>query len=108
MRGVITVLLATGALASVSPATAAAVSNCGGVSYTIPGTHDEGHAALNNLTARGVSCPTARAVAKAFLSHHTLPKGWHVTSRTVVSHHNTLSEEIFSHGSARVVGDMAN
>jgi len=108
MKGAIIVLLVTGALASTSPAAAAAVSNCGSVSYTIPGTHDEGHAALNNLMARGVSCLTARAVARVFLSRHKPPKGWHVTSRTVVSLHNTLTEEIFSHGSARVVGDMAN
>jgi hypothetical protein len=102
------VLLATGALASTPPASAAATSSCGSVSYTVPGTHNEGHAALNNLTATGVSCRTARMVAKTFLAHHTPPKGWHATSRTVVSRHNTVDEEIFSKGSARVVGDVAN
>lgn len=102
------VVLATGALASTPPASAAASSNCGSVSYTVPGTHNEGHAALNNLTARGVSCLNARAVAKTFLAQHTPPKGWHATSRTVVSRHNTVGEEIFSKGSARVVGDVAN
>jgi hypothetical protein len=38
----------------------------------------------------------------------SIPTGRHVTSRTVVSHHNTLSERIFTRGSARVVGDLAN
>jgi hypothetical protein len=102
------VLLATGALASTPPASAAAASNCGSVSYTTPGTHNEGRAALNNLTARGVSCRTARMVAKTFLAHNTSPKGWHATSRTVVSRHNAVDEEIFSKGLARVVGDVAN
>jgi hypothetical protein len=78
------------------------------VSYTFPGTHNEGHAALNNLTASGVSCTTARTVAKAFLADHKLPGGWRATSKTVVSHGNTLGEEIFSRGSARVIGDVAN
>ncbi|HXB64446.1 MAG TPA: hypothetical protein VNV42_06160 [Solirubrobacteraceae bacterium] len=108
MRNVLIALLATGALAAASPATASAATACGGVSYTFPGTHGEGHAALNNLTASGVSCRTARAVAKAFLAGHKSPKGWHAMSKTVVSHGNTLGEQIFTRGSARVVGDIAN
>jgi hypothetical protein len=74
MRGVLIALLATGALAVASPATASAATACGSVSYTIPGTHSQGHAALNNLTASGLSCSTARAVARAFLAGHKQPK----------------------------------
>ena len=99
-------LLAAGALLVASPTTASAAT-CGSVSYTFPGTHGQGHAALNNLTASGVSCSTARTVAKAFLAGHKSPKGWHAMSKTVVSHGNTL-EEIFTRGSARIVGDVAN
>jgi hypothetical protein len=108
MRSVLIALLATGALAAASPASASAAAACGSVSYTIPGTHDHGHAALNNLTASGVSCSTARAVAKAFLVGHKRPMGWYATSKTVVSHGNTIGEEIFTHGSARIVGDVDN
>lgn len=100
-------LAVTGALAA-TPAAAAPTIRCESVSYTIPGTHNEGHAALNNLTASGVSCVTARAVATAFLADHKLPGGWRATSKTVMSHGNTLGEEIFSRGSARVIGDIAN
>ena len=82
--------------------------SCGSVSYTFPGTHGQGHAALNNLTASGVSCSTARTVAKAFLAGHKSPKGWHAMSKTVVNHGNTIGEEIFTRGSARIVGDVAN
>ena len=91
----------TPAIASAAPAIAA----CGSVSYTVPGTHDEAHVALNNLTASGVSCSTARTVARAFVSGRRLPSGWHVKAKTVVSHGNTLGEEIFTRGSARVIGD---
>ncbi len=108
MRGLLIALLSTGALAAVSPATASAATACGSVSYTIPGTHDQGHAALNDLTASGVSCSTARAVAKAFLAGHEPPKGWHAMSKTVVSRGNTIGEEIFTRGSARIIGDVAN
>jgi hypothetical protein len=101
-------LLAVGVLVTLPAAARASVQKCGSVSYAVPRTHGHGHAALNNLAARGVSCRIARKVAKAFLEHHALPSGWHVTSRTVVSHHNTLSERIFTRGSARVVGDLAN
>jgi len=68
----------------------------------------EGCAALNSLTASGVSCSRARAVAKAFLAGHKLPMGWHAISKTVVSYGNTTGEEIFTHRSARVVGDVAD
>jgi hypothetical protein len=108
MRIVLIALLAAGALAASSPAVAPAATACGSVSYTIPGSHNQGHAALNNITASGVSCPTARTVAKAFLAGHKPPKGWHATSETVVSHGNTIGEEIFTRGSARVIGDVAN
>jgi hypothetical protein len=101
-------LLAVGVPMSLPAGARASIQKCGSVSYTVPGTHGHGHAALNNLAARGVSCRVARTVAKTFLEHHAAPTGWHVTSRTVVSHHNTLSERIFTRGSARVVGDLAN
>jgi hypothetical protein len=74
----------------------------------IPGTHGEGHTALNNLTASGVSCSGVRGVAKAFLAGHKTPRGWHAASKTVVSHGNTIGEEIFTRGSAGIVGDIAN
>jgi hypothetical protein len=100
-------LAVMGTLAA-TPAAAAPAVRCESVSYTFPGTHDEGHAALNNITASGVSCVTARTVAKAFLVDNKPPAGWRATSKTVVSHGNTLGEEIFSRGSARVAGDIAN
>jgi hypothetical protein len=108
MKSILVALLAAGAFATASSVTASAVTACGSVSHTAPGTRGEGHAALNNLTASGVSCSKARAVAKAFLVDHKLPKGWHAISKTVVSYGNTTGEEIFKHGSARVVGDVAN
>ncbi|HEV3321590.1 MAG TPA: hypothetical protein VG147_05295 [Solirubrobacteraceae bacterium] len=108
MRSVLIALLATGALVAASPATASAATACGSVSYTFPGTHGQGRAALNDLTAFGVSCSTARAVAKAFLAGHKTPKGWHAMSKTVVSRGNTIGEEIFTRGSARIIGDIAN
>ncbi len=101
-------LLAVAVVVSLPSAARASVRKCGSVSYTVPGTNGEGHAALNNLRARDVSCRIAREVARAFLEHHTPSKGWHATSRTVTSRHNTLSERIFTRGSARVVGDLAN
>ncbi len=88
--------------------TASATTACGSVSYTFPGTHGEGRVALNNLTASGVSCATARTVASAFIANHKLPPGWHAMSKTVVSHGNTLGEEVLARGSARVIGDLAN
>ncbi len=108
MGSVLIALLAAVALAAASPPTALAATACGSVSYTIPGTHDQGHAALNNLTVSGVSCSTARAVARAFLAGHMPPQGWHAMSKTVVSRGNTIGEEIFTRGSARIIGDVAN
>jgi hypothetical protein len=108
MRGLLAALLAVGALAAASPAAASAASACGSVSYTVPGSHGEGHAALNELTATGVSCATARTVAKAFLADRKLPQGWHASSKTVVRHGETIGEEILTRRSARVVGDLAN
>lgn len=88
--------------------TASEATACGSVSYTFPGTHGEGRAALNNLTASGVSCATARTVASAFIANHKLPSGWHAMSKTVVSHGDTLGEEVLTRGSARVIGELAN
>jgi hypothetical protein len=88
--------------------TAPKTTTCGSVSYTFPGTHGEGHAALNNLTASSVSCATARAVARAFIANHKLPAGWRAMSKTVVSNGYTLGEEVLTRGSARVIGDLAN
>ncbi len=107
MRSVLIALLATGAVAAWSATTSAATA-CGSVSYTIPGTHNQGHAALNNLTASGVSCSTARTVDKAFLAGHKTPKGWHAMSKTVVNRGNTIGEEIFTRGSAHIIGDVDN
>jgi hypothetical protein len=108
MRSLLVALVTAGSLTVCSPTIASAATACGSVGYTVPHTHDEGHTALNNLTASGVSCSTARAVAKAFLTGHKPPQGWHAMSKTVVSHGNTLGEEIFTRGAARVIGDMAN
>jgi hypothetical protein len=99
--------ISTGHLSLFSTASEATTS-CGSVSYTYPGTHGEGRAALNNLTASGVSCSTARTVAGTFLASNKPPKGWHVISKTVTSRGNTLGEVIFTRGSARVIGDLAN
>jgi hypothetical protein len=108
MRGLLVTLLTAGALLAASSATASAATACGSVSYTVPGSHGEGHAALNNLTASGVSCATARTVAKAFLAQHRPPQGWHAISKTVARRGETIGEEIFTRRSARVVGDIAN
>jgi hypothetical protein len=101
-------LLVVGVLVSLPPAARASGRKCGSVSYTFPGTSGNGHAALNNLTAHDISCRIARTVAKTFLEHHAPPKGWHVASKIVKRNHDTLSERIFTRGSARVVGDLAN
>ena len=104
--------LTVGLLAFVTPALGASTTNCGSVSYTVPHTGGHGHAALNNLTASNATCTTARSVAAAFLRTRKAPSGWHVSSTTVVVHSygraNTVSEEIFTRGTARVVGDVAN
>jgi hypothetical protein len=101
-------LLVASVLVALPAAARASVRTCGSVSYTVPGTSGNGHAALNNLTAHSVSCEVARKVAKTFLEHHVPPKGWHVASKLVKRKHNTLSERIFTRGSARVIGDLAN
>jgi hypothetical protein len=100
-------LLALAPGAGASPAT-----NCGSVSYTVPQTHDEGHAALNNLRASGVPCTTARSVAHTFLSSGKAPEGWHTARKTIVTRTdgraNTVEAEILTHGAARVTGEIAN
>ena len=108
----IAVLLCTGLLALAASASASAAARCGSVSYTIPNTHNQFHAALNNLVAVNVSCQTARSVAKAFLMTRKAPKGWHASTKTVVTHlngqANTVSEEFLTRRTARVTGDIAN
>ena len=108
MRGLLVALLTAGVLLAAAPAAATAATACGSVSYTVPGSHGEGHAALNDLTASGVSCATARTVAEAFLADRRLPQGWHARSKTVVRHGETIGEEILTRNSARVIGDVAN
>ncbi len=104
--------LTVGLLAFTTPALAASTTNCGSVSYTVPHTGGHGHAALNNLTASNATCTTARSVAATFLRTRKAASGWHVSSKTVVVHSygqaNTVGEEIFTRGTARVVGDLAN
>jgi hypothetical protein len=101
-----------GLIAFASSASAAATKSCGSVSYTVPHTHEQGHAALNSLTAVNVSCATARSVANAFLATGKAPQNWHATMKTVVihvnGHANTVGEEILTRGNARVTGDIAN
>ena len=93
-------------------ADASPTQSCGSVSYTFPHTHDEGHAALNNLRASEISCTTARAAARTFLITGKAPASWHASLRTVVirtnGKANTVSEEILTDGLARVTGDIAN
>jgi hypothetical protein len=84
-----------------SPA-AAQSKRCGSVSYTFPHTDGHGHAALNNLTAVGVSCSTARSVAHAFLVTGKPPGNWHTARDT------TAGEVAFTRGAARVTGDVDN
>jgi hypothetical protein len=81
---------------------AAHPEHCGSVSYTFPHTDDHGHAALNNLTAVGVSCPAARSVAEEFLVTGKPPSSWHAT------HGKMGGEAIFTRGTARITGDIAN
>ena len=104
---------AIGLLGFAVSAGASSTSYCGSVSYTIPHTNGNGHAALNNLTATKVSCATARSVAASYLVHKgKAPAPWHLTSKTIVTHShgqtNTVGEEIFTRGTARVTGDIAN
>jgi hypothetical protein len=93
--------MSPGRLHLFSPA-AAPPKNCGSVSYTFPHTGGHGHAALNNLTAVGVSCLTARSVANDFLVTGKPPRNWQATLKT------TVGEEIFASGKARVTGDVDN
>lgn len=86
----------------ISPAVAPAPKDCGSVSYAIPHTGGHGHAALNNLTAVGVSCLTARSVAHAFLVTGKPPSSWHATVKI------SVGEEIFTRDDARVTGDLDN
>jgi hypothetical protein len=83
-------------------AATAATKRCGSVSYTFPHTDDHGHAALNNLTAVGVSCATARSVASDFLVTGKPPRNWH-TARA-----RRVGEEVLARGTARVTGELAN
>lgn len=110
MPRILTVLLAACACAACSTATAIATQarDCGSVSYTRPGTNGEGRAALNDITTSGVSCSTARTVAKDFLAGYALPTDWHAKSKTVMHHGATIGEEVFTRGPARVIGDVAN
>ena len=105
-------VLCSAVLIAFASATASAATSCGSVSYTIPNTHGEGHAALNDLVAINVSCRIARSVAKAFLVTGKAPKRWRGSTKTVVTHANgatnTVSEEIFTRHTSRVTGDIAN
>jgi hypothetical protein len=97
---------------SAAAGTSAAAKHCAAVSYTAPGTRDEAHAALNELTAQGISCRAAQSVALSFLSHGKPPHGWHARVKTLVVHvrgeANTVSEEILTRGAERIIGDIAN
>jgi hypothetical protein len=84
-----------------SPA-AAQPRHCGSLSYTFPHTDGHGHAALNNLTAVGVSCLTARSVAHDFLVTGRPPRNWHTARNT------NVGEVTLTRGTARVTGDVAN
>ncbi len=86
----------------ISPAVPPAPKDCGSVSYTYPHTGGHGHAALNNLTAVGVSCLTARAVANEFLVTGKPPSEWHATLKV------SAGKEILTRGNARVTGDVDN
>jgi hypothetical protein len=97
-----------GLIALTGTAGASVAEHCGSVSYTVPHTDDHGHRALNNLTAVNVSCAAARSVARTFLIRLKAPEHWHATSKVVVVHGNTVGEEIFTRGRARVIGDQDN
>jgi hypothetical protein len=109
------------ALASAPAGGAAAISSCGSVSHTVPGTGGHGHAALNGLLAVHVSCHEAHRVASEYLAgafpgsgrmSEQRPVGWHHTVRTVTKRvHGTptnVTEVVLSHGAERVVGNLAN
>jgi len=81
---------------------AAQPKGCGSVSYTFPHTGGHGHAALNNLAAVGVSCLVARSLAHDFLVIGRPPRGWHAAFR------ESDGQEVFTRGTARVSGQIAN
>jgi G:T-mismatch repair DNA endonuclease (very short patch repair protein) len=81
---------------------AATAKNCGSVSYTYPHTNGEGHAALNNLKATGVSCSVARAVAKSDLVHRKAPAGWKAKTA------DNGGQVILTDGSKKITGEVAN
>jgi hypothetical protein len=95
-----------------APAGGLAIKKCGGVSYTFPHTGGHGHEALNNLTAVGVSCATAQAVARALIVSGRAPRHWRATMKQVPIRVNgasvTVGEVVLIDGDARVVGDIAN
>ena len=101
-----------GLVAFPTTANGAASKNCGSVGYTVPHTHDEGHAALNNLRAVDVSCPSARKVALTFLSSGKAPARWRARPKTITTTRKgevtTVGEEVFTDGLARITGDIAN
>jgi hypothetical protein len=101
-----------GSPAFASTAGASARLACASVSHTVAHTGGRAHAALNNLIAVDVSCTTARSVARTFLVSGKPPPHWHASSKTLVTHTggqaNTVSQETFTRGSARVTGDIAN
>jgi hypothetical protein len=105
-------IVVASAAVSAAPAGATAPKRCGSVSYTFPHTHNHGHAALNNLTAVGVSCADARIVARRFLSTGKAVARWTARMTLVTVHINghryTEGEEIFTNGRARVTGEVAN
>jgi len=73
-------------------AAAATPVACGSVNDS----HGNGHLALNDLMASGVSCAVARSLASAYLEGHALPSGWHVKPNSIVT---------FTRGSERVTGE---
>ena len=110
----IAIVVASAAVSAVSavPAGATAPKRCGSVSYTFPHTHNHGHAALNNLTAVGVSCADARRVARRYLATGKAVARWTARITLVTVHINghryTEGEEIFTNGRAHVTGEVAN
>jgi hypothetical protein len=94
--------MSPGHLKLFSPTGAPAPKRCGSVSYTFPHTDGHGHTAMNNLTAVGVSCVTARSIAKAFLVAGRAPGGWRAT------HSPAGGRVSLVRGEGRVSGDLAN
>ena len=115
------VIAVCAALALTPAAGAATIHSCGSVSHTIPGTGGHGHAALNELRAVHVSCHEAQRVAREYLAgafpgagamSEQRPVGWRQVVRTVHRHvggrTTAVTELVLSHGSERVIGDLAN